>query len=118
MGYWSNTYPLKYIYFRILDILFNLSRNIDLRLLMKNEKDISLFFKGIYLLIKAFPGLNEEIINFLNLIKNRIDYLISDNTTNNNVKKMLDRMFYFIDIALIKSRYENKNTSFIIVSNN
>jgi hypothetical protein len=106
---------MKYIQSRILDVIFILSRNVDLRLLLNEEEAIRKFLKGIYLLIKAFPSINEDIFEFVRTIKTNIDHIIIDINTNNKVKKMLDRMHYFIEIVLLKS-YTNKNTMFILLS--
>jgi hypothetical protein len=106
---------MKYIQSRILDLIFNLSRNVDLRLLMNSEETILKLLKGLYLLIKAFPAFNDDILVFLKTIKNNLDYVITDMNTNNKVKKSLDRMNYFIESVLLKS-YSNKNTMFILMS--
>lgn len=117
LGYWANTYPLKYIYTRMLDILFIFNKNVDLRSVLTNENNINKFIKGIYLLFKAFPKQNEELQSFLNYIKSNIDNWISDNNLNITTKRMLDKLFYFVERVIINSDYLNKNTLYIHINN-
>jgi hypothetical protein len=115
IGYWANTYPVKYIHTRILDILFMVSKSVDLKGVLVTDDNVNKFLKGLYLFIKAFPKLSEEMVNYINSIKVKIDAIITGSHLSNDLKKKLDRMYYFIEISLIKSDYYNKNTMFIKV---
>lgn len=117
LGHWAVTYPVKYIYTRILDVLFIFNKNIDLRSILTKEENIFKFFKAIYLLFKAFPKLNEELLLFTNNIKNNLNYWITDYTLNLTAKKMMDRLMNFIDKIMINSDYRNKNTLIINLTN-
>lgn len=117
LGHWANTYPVNYIYTRILDVLFVIKKNVDLRKILINESNINMFFKGIYLLFKAFPKLNEELTSFVNYLKENINLWISDYYLNNYTRKLMDKTVYFIEKFLVDSDYFNKNTNYINIKN-
>jgi hypothetical protein len=112
-GYWANTYPIRYFHTRVLDVIFIFSKNVDLREVFTSEESVSKFLKGIFLLVKAFPKANEDILQFLNTIKNNINYLINDHYLNSKAKVMLDRALYFIENIIINSDFMNENTLYI-----
>lgn len=113
VGYWANTFPIKYIYTRILDILFVLGKNVDLRQVLVNEENVTKFLKGVYLLVKAFPKLNEDILEFLKTVRGNVNYIVSDVNLNSKTQKMMERTFYFLENIIIKSEFENKNTLYM-----
>jgi hypothetical protein len=118
IGHWANTYPLKYIYTRILDIFFILQKNVDLRTIFINEDNISNFFKAIYLIFKAFPKCCEEFQHFIQYCSKTIKYCISDYNLLNFTEKVIDRMTLFIEKVIVKSDYQNKNTMLIKYNKN
>jgi len=110
LGYWSCVYPLKYIYTRILDILFILKKNVDFRAILTSEENIDKLCKGIYLLYKAFPKLNEEFNMFVIYLKENITLWVSNSDLKNYANRILDRLSYFVDRILIRSEFKNENT--------
>lgn len=112
LGLWANVYPIKYIHSRILDVLFIFKKNVELRQVLTTEENIIKFVKGFYMLFKAFPKLSEDQLSFVSYLKENISYLISDYYLRITAEKMIDRTTYFVENAMIKSEYQNKNTMF------
>jgi hypothetical protein len=113
VGHWANTYPLNYIYTRILDILFLFQKNVDLKMVLTNESNVDKFLKGIYLLFKAFPGMSGEFMNFACFIKENLKVYITDTSLYNYAIKSIDKLLYFSEKVLVKSQYYNKNSLFL-----
>ena len=109
LGHWACIYPLKYIYTRILDILFILRKNVDLRDLLTTEDNVNKLCKGIYLLYKAFPKLHEEFTSFMNYLKENVVNCASNYDLRNYASRMLDRLSYFTERVMIGSEYNNEN---------
>ena len=113
LGHWANKYPIKYIYTKILDVLYMLKKTIDLRTIFTNENKVSKFIKGLFLLFKAFPKLDEDFMGFVNYLKNSISNLINDYSLSNYTKEQIDKLVRFINGQMKNSTYRNNNTFFI-----
>lgn len=117
LGYWANTYPIKYIYTRMLDMIYIMKKSVDLRTVLTTEENIAKFMKGVYLIFKAFPKLNEDQVSFINYLKDNLNYWISDYNLNSFTRKMVDRTNHFVEKVFSRSDYYNENTLFIKFEN-
>lgn len=115
--HWANKYPLKFIYTKLLDVLFIFRKTIDLRTILINEENISKFIKGLFLLFKAFPHLDEDFIAFIKYLKNSVSNLINDYSLANYAKEQIEKLMKFTSRKLKNSNYRNTNTFFIQFNN-
>lgn len=115
--HWANKYPLKYIYTKLLDVLFIFRKTIDLRTILINEENISKFIKGLFLLFKAFPHLDEDFLAFIKYLKNSVSNLINDYSLANYAKEQIEKLMKFTSRKLKNSNYRNTNTFFIQFKN-
>ena len=111
-GYLVNKYPLKEKYINGLDMLNCLQKVINLRELLKNEKNVDKFILGIYLFYKAYPSSKIEMKNFINFLSKEIK-----NSFEKNTKDKIENLCNFIKKEFfINDSYKNKNTQFVDIN--
>ena len=111
-GYWVNKYPYKERYLNGLNILTCIQKVIDIRGLLKNDKNVDKFILGIYLFFKAFPKSKNDTKGFLNFLSKEIDY-----SFENKAKEKIDNLCQFIKKELFMNDcYSNKNTLFVDIN--
>jgi hypothetical protein len=111
-GYWVNKYPFKERYINGLNILTCIQKAIDMRGLLKTEKNVDKFILGIYLFFKAFPKSKNDTKGFLNFLSKEIDYSFEKKT-----KDKIDNLCQFIKKELFMNDcYSNKNTLYVDIN--
>ena len=111
-GYWVNKYPFKERYINGLNILTCIQKAIDMRGLLKNDKNVDKFILGIYLFFKAFPKPKKDTKEFLNFLSKEIDYSFEKKT-----KEKIDNLCQFIKKELFMNDcYSNKNTLYVDIN--
>ena len=111
-GYLVNKYPLKEKYINGLDMLNCLQKVINLRELLKNEKNVDKFILGIYLFYKAYPSSKIEMKNFINFLSKEIK-----NSLEKNTKDKIENLCNFIKKEFfVNDSYKNKNTQFVDIN--
>ena len=111
-GYLVNKYPLKEKYINGLDILNCLQKVINLRELLKNEKNVDKFILGIYLFYKAYPSSKVEMKNFINFLSKE-----SKNSFDKSAKDKIENLCKFIKKEFfVNDCYKNKNTQFVDIN--
>ena len=111
-GYLVNKYPLKEKFNNGLDILNCLQKVINLRELLKNEKNVDKFILGIYLFYKAYPIKKNEMKGFINFLSKEIE-----NSYEKNTKEKIGNLCNFIKKEFfVNDCYRNKNTNFVDIN--
>ena len=111
-GYLVNKYPLKEKFNNCLDILNLLQKVINIRELLKTEKNVDKFVQGIYLIYKAYPINRIEMKNFINFLSKEIDSSYEKKT-----KEKIDNLCNFIKKEFfVNDSYRNNNTNFIDIN--
>lgn len=111
-GYLVNKYPLKEKYNNGLDILNCLQKVLDIREILKIEKNVDKFILGIYLFYKAYPNTKNEMKGFINFLNKEIDYSYEKST-----KEKIDNLCNFIKKEFfVNDCYRNKNTNFVDIN--
>ena len=112
-GYLVNKYPLKEQFNNGLDILNCLQKVINLRDLLKTEKNVDKFTLGIYLFYKAFPNSSRnEMKAFINFLSKEMESSYEKKT-----KEKIDNLCQFIKKELfMNNSYSNKNTLFVDIN--
>ena len=111
-GYLVNKYPLKEKFNNGLDILNCLQKVINLRDLLKNEKNVDKFVLGIYLFYKAYPCTKNEMKGFINFLSKEME-----NSYEKNTKEKIDNLCNFIKKEFfVNNCYKNKNTNFVDIN--
>lgn len=111
-GYWVNKYPYKERYHNGLNILTCIQKVIDIRRLLKNDRNVDKFILGIYLFFKAYPKSKNDTKGFLNFLSKEIDY-----SFENKTKEKIDNLCQFIKKELFMNDcYSNKNTLFVDIN--
>ena len=111
-GYWVNKYPLKERYINGLNILMCIQKAIDMRGLLKTDKNVDKFILGIYLFFKAFPKAKNDTKGFLNFLSKEIDYSFEKKT-----KEKIDNLCQFIKKELfMNDTYRNINTLYVDIN--
>ena len=108
-GYLVNKYPLKEKFNNCLDILNILQKVINIRELLKTEKNVDKFIEGIYLIYKAYPVNRSEMKNFINFLSKEIESSYEKKT-----KEKIDNLCNFIKKEFFNNDcYRNNNTNFV-----
>ena len=111
-GYWVNKYPFRERYNNGLNILTYIQKSLDIRQLLKTDKNVDKFILGIYLFFKAFPKSKNDTKDFLNFLTQEIDYSFEKKT-----KEKIDNLCQFIKKELfMNNSYSNKNTLFVDIN--
>ena len=111
-GYLVNKYPLKEKFNNCLDILNLLQKVINIRELLKTEKNVDKFVQGIYLIYKAYPINRIEMKNFINFLSKEIESSYEKKT-----KEKIDNLCNFIKKEFfVNDSYRNNNTNFIDIN--
>ena len=112
-GYLVNKYPLKEQFNNGLDILNCLQKVINLRDLLKTEKNVDKFTLGIYLFYKAFPNSSRnEMKAFINFLSKEMESSYEKKT-----KEKIDNLCNFIKKEFFMNEcYKNKNTQFVDIN--
>lgn len=111
-GYWVNKYPMRERYNNGLNILTCIQKSIDIRGLLKTDKNVDKFILGIYLFFKAFPKSKNDTKGFLNFLSKEIDYSYEKKT-----KEKIDNLCQFIKKELFMNEsYSNKNTLLVDIN--
>lgn len=111
-GYWVNKYPTREKYINGLNILNCIEKSIDIRGLLKTDKNVDKFILGIYLFFKAFPKSKNDTKRFLNFLNKEIDYSFEKKT-----KEKIDNLCQFIKKELyMNDSYSNQNTLFVDIN--
>lgn len=111
-GFWVNKYPLKEIYTKGLNVLFCIQKALDLRGLLKSDKNVEKFVLGIYLFFKAFPKSKEDTKEFISFLSKEIDY-----SFGNKTKEKIDSLVQFIKKDILTNNlYSNKNTLYVDIN--
>ena len=89
-----------------------IQKAIDMRGLLKNDKNVDKFILGIYLFFKAFPKPKKDTKEFLNFLSKEIDYSFEKKT-----KEKIDNLCQFIKKELFMNDcYSNKNTLYVDIN--
>ena len=111
-GYLVNKYPLKEKFNNGLDILNCLQKVINLRELLKDEKNVDKFILGIYLFYKAYPIKKNEMKGFINFLSKEIE-----NSYEKSTKEKIGNLCNFIKKEFfVNDCYRNKNTNFVDIN--
>ena len=111
-GYLVNKYPLKERFNNGLDILNCLQKVINIRELLKTEKNVDKFILGIYLLYKAYPINKNEMKNFINFLSKEMESFYEKKT-----KEKIDNLCNFIKKEFfVNDCYKNQNTLFVDIN--
>jgi len=111
LGYWANKYPLKYSLQRINDIL-SILKKIDLNKFLVELEFIEKLLKGLFLFIKAFPNLSENIIDYIKCnLKENIEFISNDIKLKNSINLLIDETLFFVQNFIIDQNYVNLYTS-------
>ena len=111
-GYLVNKYPLKEKFNNGLDILNCLQKVINLRELLKDEKNVDKFVLGIYLFYKAYPIKKNEMKGFINFLSKEIE-----NSYEKATKEKIGNLCNFIKKEFfVNDCYSNKNTNFVDIN--
>ena len=111
-GYLVNKYPLKEKFNNGLDILNCLQKVINLRELLKGEKNVDKFVLGIYLFYKAYPIKKNEMKGFINFLSKEIE-----NSYEKSTKEKIGNLCNFIKKEFfVNDCYSNKNTNFVDIN--
>ena len=111
-GYLVNKYPLKEKYNNGLDILNCLQKVLNIREILKIEKNVDKFILGIYLFYKAYPNTKNEMKGFINFLNKEIDCSYEKST-----KEKIDNLCNFIKKEFfVNDCYRNKNTNFVDIN--
>ena len=100
-GFWVNKYPLEKIYIKSQDILFTFEKVIGIQKILVNEEYENKFIKGLYLIAKAFPKVNNDVKVFVELL---IKILKEKKFRKSTIEKF-EKLFKF----MINEFFENKN---------
>ena len=100
-GFWVNKYPLEKIYVKSQDILFTFEKVIGIQKILVNEEYENKFIKGLYLIAKAFPKVNNDVKVFVELL---IKILKEKKFRKSTIEKF-EKLFKF----MINEFFENKN---------
>lgn len=111
-GYLVNKYPLKEKFNNCLDILNLLQKVINIRELLKTEKNVDKFVQGIYLIYKAYPVNRSEMKNFINFLSKEVESSYEKKT-----KEKIDNLCNFIKKEFfMNDYYRNNNTNFVDIN--
>jgi len=111
-GYLVNKYPLKEKFNNCLDILNLLQKVINIRELLKTEKNVDKFVQGIYLIYKAYPINRSEMKNFINFLSKEVESSYEKKT-----KEKIDNLCNFIKKEFfMNDYYRNNNTNFVDIN--
>ena len=109
-GFWANKYPLKTIYIKSRDILFTFEKVIGIQKILVNEDYENKFIKGLYLIAKAFPKVNNDVKVFVELL---IKTLKEKKFRKTTIEKF-EKLFKFMIIEFFENKnYRNLNTLYI-----
>ena len=109
-GFWVNKYPLEKIYIKSQDILFTFEKVIGIQKILVNEEYENKFIKGLYLIAKAFPKVNNDVKVFVELL---IKILKEKKFRKSTIEKFEKLFKFMINEFFENKNYRNLNTLYI-----